>query len=46
MKNEIDEIKKWEEKIRRKDLVYIQKINIDMIFSNMKQWDLLVIVKW
>ena len=23
IKNEIDEIKKWEEKIRRKDLVYI-----------------------
>ena len=24
IKNEIDEIKKWEEKIRRKDLVYIK----------------------
>ena len=36
IKNEIGEIKKWEEKIERKDLKYKTK-NTHMIFSNMKQ---------
>ena len=36
IKDEIDEIKKWEEKIKRKELKYKQKSTY-MIFSNMKQ---------
>ena len=36
IKNEMYEIKKWKEKIKRKDLKNITK-NIYMIFSNMKQ---------
>ena len=39
IKNEIYEIRNWEEKIKRKDLIY--KANISMIFNNMKQQDLL-----
>ena len=39
IKNEISEIRNWEEKIKRKDLIY--KANISMIFNNMKQQDLL-----
>ena len=41
IKNEIDEIQKWEEKSKRKDLKYETK-NTYMIFSNMKQKHLLV----
>ena len=37
IKNEIYEIKKWEEKIKRKDLKYETKICIYIISSNMKQ---------
>ena len=36
IKNEIYEIKEWEEKIKWKDLKYETK-NTYMIFSNMKQ---------
>ena len=36
IKDEIDEIKKWEEKIKWKELKYKQKSTY-MIFSNMKQ---------
>ena len=36
IKNEIDEIEKWEEKKDEKTL-YIKQININMIFNNMKQ---------
>ena len=36
IKNEIDEIEKWEEKNKQKDLKYQTK-NAYMIFSNMKQ---------
>ena len=36
IKNEMYEIKKWKEKIKRKDLKNKTK-NIYMIFSNMKQ---------
>ena len=39
IKNEIYEIRNWEEKIKRKDLIY--KANISMIFNNMKRQDLL-----
>ena len=35
IKNEIDEIKKWEEKVKREDL--IEQTNINMIFNNMKR---------
>ena len=41
IKNEIDEIKKWEQKIKRRDLKCDQKKkkkkNRYMIFSNMKR---------
>ena len=36
IKNEIDEIRKWEEKINRKDLKYKNR-NIYMILNNLKQ---------
>ena len=36
IKNEIFEIKKWEEKIKQKDLKY-EKIIIYMIFKNLRQ---------
>ena len=36
IKNEMDEIKKWEEKINRKDLKYETK-NTHLLFRNMKQ---------
>ena len=36
IKNELYEIKKWEEKITRIDLIYETKI-MYMIFSNVKQ---------
>ena len=36
IKNKMDEIKNWEQKIKRKDLIYETK-NIYLIFSNMKQ---------
>ena len=42
-KNKIGEIKKWEEKIKKKDLKYDTK-NTYMIFSNMKQQNLFVII--
>ena len=35
IKNEISEIRNWEEKIKRKDLIY--KANISMIYKNMKR---------
>ena len=35
LKNEMDEIKKWEEKIKSKDLKFETKKH--MIFSNIKQ---------
>ena len=35
IKNEIDEIKKWEKKVKREDL--IEQTNINMIFNNMKR---------
>ena len=37
IKNVIDEIKKWEENIKRKDLKYETKKNTYIIFNNMKQ---------
>ena len=39
IKNEIDEIKKWENKIKRKDLgnKYRKQIDMCMIFNNLKQ---------
>ena len=36
IKSKMDEIKNWEQKIKRKDLIYETK-NIYLIFSNMKQ---------
>ena len=36
IKNETDEIKKWEEKIKRKDY-YMKKTNINIISDNMNQ---------
>ena len=36
IKSKMDEIKNWEQKIKRKDLIY-EKKNIYLIFSNMKQ---------
>ena len=36
IKDEINEIKKWEEKIKQKDVKH-KKINIHIIFINMKQ---------
>ena len=36
IKNEIDEIRKWEEKINRKDL-NLKQINIYIILNNMKE---------
>ena len=36
IKNKMDEIKNWEQKIKRKDIIYETK-NIYLIFSNMKQ---------
>ena len=36
IKNETDEIKKWEEKIERKDY-YMKKTNINIISDNMNQ---------
>ena len=36
IKNEIDEIKKWEEKIKRKDFKYGIK-STNKVFNNMKQ---------
>ena len=36
IKNEIDEIRKWEGKIKQKDLKY-ETINIYMVFNNLKQ---------
>ena len=39
IKNEIDEIKKWDNKIKQKDLNY--KTNKSMIFNNLKWWELL-----
>ena len=36
IKNEIYEIKNWEEKIKRKDLKYETK-NAHMVFRNLKQ---------
>ena len=35
IKNELDEIKKLEEKIKRKNLIYMEII-INIIFNNMK----------
>ena len=35
IKSKMDEIKNWEQKIKRKDLIYETK-NIYLIFSNMK----------
>ena len=43
LKNEIDKIRKWEKKTKRKDLKMKQK-NTHMIFTNMKQKVLLVII--
>ena len=40
IKNEIDEIKKWDNKIKQKDLNY--KTNKSMIFNNLKWWELFV----
>ena len=37
IKNEIYEIKKWQEKIKREDLKYKTKKITQMIFNNMKQ---------
>ena len=37
IKNEIDEIKKWEEKIKRKDLIYKAKKYKYTIFNKMKR---------
>ena len=37
IKNEIYEIKKWQEKIKREDLKYKTKKITHMIFNNMKQ---------
>ena len=36
IKNEMGEIKKWEEKVKQKDLKYERK-NTSIIFSNLKQ---------
>ena len=36
IKNEMDEIKKWKGRIKRKDLMEMQ-ININVIFNNVKQ---------
>ena len=41
IKNEIYEIKKCEEKNIWKDLKY-ESVNVNIIFNNMKQWDLLM----
>ena len=35
IKNEIDKIKKWEEKIKREDLKH-EAVKINVIFNNMK----------
>ena len=42
IKIELDEVKEWGEKIKRKELKYETK-NIYLIFSNKKQQDLLLI---
>ena len=42
-KYETNDVKKWESKISRKDLKYETKNSL-IIFSNMKQYDLLVII--
>ena len=38
IKNEIDEIKKWEEKIKRKDLKYETKTKFSAIWYNEIFW--------
>ena len=42
IKNEINEIRKQEEKIEEKDLKY--KTNIYMIFKNLKQYYLMIVL--
>ena len=41
IKNQINEIKQWEEKIKREDLRFKTK-NYTVIFNNMKRQDLLL----
>ena len=43
IKNKIDEIKKWKEKVKRKDLKYETK-NTYMTFNNMKQQDHIMVI--